>query len=373
MERPLPPDESMASRADHLAWLESLSRFLAAEIGPHATAIDTQATTLETALQALGNRQLLVLNLPQPWGDAGRPDWVLALFQAQLARVSGALAFLHTQHQSAAALLAQGDNSQLKTEYLLPMTTGEKRLGVGFSHLRHPGPAVVTARPAGADWVVSGTVPWVTGWGFFPQFILGARLPDCRVLLALVPLMDQDGLQGQITCSPPLVLAAMASTQTVQVTLQDWRLEAERVVAVRPADWLNQKDQLNCVRGAFAPLGCAQGALDCGRAAATEETQPYWHSLEQEWQTCRQALLVALQTGETDVAQTVPLRAWAIDLSLRCSQAAVLASGGRMHLPGQPVQRLYREALVYAVSGQTAEIRNACLARVVRPAVSTPL
>ncbi|MBF2097282.1 MAG: acyl-CoA/acyl-ACP dehydrogenase, partial [Gloeomargaritaceae cyanobacterium C42_A2020_066] len=327
----------------------------------------------ETALQALGNRRLLAFNLPQPWGDAGRPDWVVALFQAQLARVSGALAFLHTQHQSAAVLLARGDNVQLKKEYLLPMTTGEKRLGVGFSHLRHPGPAVITARPAGADWVVSGTVPWVTGWGFFPQFILGARLPDDQVLLGLVPLMDQDGSQGRIACSPPLALAAMASTQTVQVTLQDWRLAADQVVAIRPADWLHHQDQSGRVRGAFAPLGCAQGALDCGMAAATDATQPYWHSLEQEWQACRHALLVALQTGETATAQTVPLRAWAIDLSLRCSQAAVLTSGGRMHLPGQAAQRLYREALVYAVSGQTPEIRDACLARVVRPAASPPL
>jgi len=86
-----------------------------------------------------------------------------------VARYSGALAFLQTQHQSAACV--QSQNEFLKQEYLPHLSNGQILLGVGFSHLRRAGdPLIVAVQRLGV--ISYRDVPWVTGFGLFQEFIV---------------------------------------------------------------------------------------------------------------------------------------------------------------------------------------------------------
>jgi len=59
------------------------------------------------------------------------------------------------------------------------------------------------------------------------------------------------------------------------------------------------------------------------------------------------------------------LRAWAIDLAVRCAHAAVTVSSGAANYSDHPAQRVYREAMVYTVFGQTTPVMEATLARLI--------
>lgn len=241
-------------------------------------------------------------------------------------------------------------------------------LGIGFSHLRRPGEPLVQATPTEGGYCLDGRAPWVTGWASFDEFVMGATLPDGRALYGLVPLQDADCAGGgTVRCSEPMDLAAMGSTNTVSVELAGWLLPAERVLAVRPADRLQQRDRQTVLNHGFFALGCARAALDI--VAAARERKPLaalqqaWQALDAELTGCREAMFAALEAEQSVFEQRLQLRSQAIELAGRCAQAAVVASGGAAAATSHPAQRVYCEALAFAVFGQTRAVMETSLAR----------
>jgi hypothetical protein len=59
--------------------------------------------------------------------------------------------------------------------------------------------------------------------------------------------------------------------------------------------------------------------------------------------------------------QKLKLRAQTINLAQRCTHAAIIASSGAANVMEHPAQRVYREALMFTVFGQTTAGMEATL------------
>ncbi|HEY9907529.1 MAG TPA: acyl-CoA dehydrogenase family protein [Thermosynechococcaceae cyanobacterium] len=357
------------------------ARLLQEAITPHAAEIDRDSRALEDALNQLGQANLLALKVPRSLGGWGVDDLTFGQFQALLARTSGALAFLQAQHQSAGAILSHSNNAEVQQAYLPRMAIGEARVGVSFAHLRrHPSPVRAIATLHG--YRITGESPWVTGYGIFQTFIVAATLPDGQAVYGMVPFRTissptvsshtphQDG--GTIACGKPMELAAMSSTATVAVQFQDWFLPQSQVVCLKPVSAIPQSDRLNVLQHSFFALGCAAAGLDILDATAEAKQLLFLRSthtqLSAELADCRQKIFAA-RSGE-EFAVKLELRAWAIDLAVRCAHAAVAASSGAANQSHHAAQRVYREALAFTVSGQTTAVMEATLARLARSSPS---
>lgn len=116
--------------------------------------------------------------------------------------------------------------------------------------------------------------------------------------------------------------------------------------------------------------GCALGGLDILESAAKKKSLPFmtnaFESLEQELNNCRTAIREAQQNLEMSVAERLQLRAWAIDLAARISHTAIAVSSGSALYSDRNAQRVYREALVFTVTGQTSAVMEATLGRLTR-------
>src|SRR5579871_4587238 len=193
--------------------LDQAIEFLDTVVKPRAQEIDQDPDALREVLEEMGRRGLMALKRPAPYGGPELDEPTFRRFQEEMSRRSGTLAFCQTQHQSAVAMLAKSSNEELKSAYLPYMADGTKMVGIGFSQLRRPGPPIMRAEPAPGGYSLTGSVPWVTGWSFYPEFLVGAGLPDGRALFAVAPLTDQPGVK----VSPPMTLAAMEAAMTVSV------------------------------------------------------------------------------------------------------------------------------------------------------------
>jgi len=345
--------------------LELAIDFLQSEVAPRAQEIDRDGDALRAALKGLCDRNLMALKRPMEYGGPALPEEEFRKFQEECARASGSLAFLQTQHQSASGLIARSSNEELKSEYLPKMGNGEKLVGIGFSQLRRGGPPMMKAEETGGGYVLNGTVPWVTGWGFYPEFLMGATLPSGEALFGIVPLKNENGIR----VSPVMKLAAMETPNTVSVGFEKYKLPIDKVVFTQSASWIKNNDQINItLQGHFA-LGCAQAGLDILKANAEKKPLPFimqaHDSLAYELKRCREETKRAQATPTEETTQErLNVRAWAIDLAVRCAHAAVTASSGAANSVDHPAQRVYREALVYTVSAQTTEIMEATLRRI---------
>jgi alkylation response protein AidB-like acyl-CoA dehydrogenase len=347
--------------------LELAVKILRKEVAPRAELIDRDSDELRTALDALCRAGLMALKRPREFGGPEMSEEEFRTFQEEVARTSGSLAFLQTQHQSAVSLLAKSQNERLKAEYLPRMASGDKLVGIGFSQLRRSGPPIMRATPTDDGAILEGHVPWVTGYSFYPEFIIGASLPSGEAVFGMVPLQPQAGVR----VSPPMRLAAMESAMTVTVDFDRFLLRHERTLFIKPRGWIRNNDRINiALQGHFA-IGCAQAGLDILRKNADRkdscELRAVHDLLIDEMNRLREATQLAQRSVDEETTQArLEVRAWAIEFAVRCAHAAVTSSSGAANSADHPAQRVYREALVYTVSAQTQEIMEATLRRLAR-------
>lgn len=344
--------------------LETLQHHLTQMVQPIAHSLDAESLALFGAfeqLASLGGGGLLLPKTPKEFGGLGLDTSAYQQFQSVVARYSGALAFLQTQHQSAASLLLSGENEALARQYLPQMATGEMRLGVGFSQLRRR-PPTLTATLVDNGYLLSGEVPWVSGFGLFTEFVGAAVLPTGEAVFGLLPLTYQSAiasgqLTGQLVISQPMRLAGMNSTNTVQVFLEDWFLSAKKVLGRRPAGWLEERDRANPLSPLGLIFGCSQGALDV--LIQSLKRRGMEHAIAQQlqmklaWQQTNAARVTALPPDA--YPQKLALRGRAISLMNTCAQAAIVSASGAANALDHPAQRIYKESLVLSVSGQTTD------------------
>lgn len=347
--------------------LERALRFLREEVAPNAEALDQDPSQLASAMDRMGALGLLALKRPCEFGGPNLPEPEFRTFQEESARASGTFAFLQTQHQSAVGMIARSDNDALRQRVLPQAADGTARIGLGFAQLRRSGPPVLRAERVQCGYRIDGHIPWITGRGFFHEVLIGAALPSGEAVFGLVPFTPQPGL----AFGEPMRLAAMQAAQTVTADLEGWLLRDEDVVFVKPSGWIQANDEINiALQGHFA-IGNALGSLDVLRVAAERKGNPVLaealKALEGELESCRAATARAqVQASAANREERLHVRAWAIELAVRCAHAAIAATSGGANQLSHPAQRLYREALVYTVSAQTTPIMEATLARLAR-------
>ncbi len=365
--------------------LNTAKFFLESEVAPNANDIDSNPSALLRALQGLGNLNLLALRVPRYSGGREVDELTFGDFQELVARYSGTLAFLQTQHQSAVGMLVASSNMDLRSKYLPCVGSGEMLLGVGFSQLRRDGTLVFAASVEGG-YRLHGMVTWVTGWGIFHEFIVAAVLPDGSAVFGVVPFGEEEVKpqrhgghgggeeEGNISFGEVGRLAAMSATNTVTAEL-DWFLPDENVVFVKPPGWIHEQDKRNVLKSTFLVTGCALAGLDIIEGEARRKNLPFiydaWVSLQDELDDCRCRIRAALVDVSIDFKSKLDLRAWAIDLATRIAHAAVTVSGGAANYMHHHAQRVYREALVFTVTGQTRDVMAATLKRLTRNSMTS--
>jgi alkylation response protein AidB-like acyl-CoA dehydrogenase len=343
---------------------EAAKQFLREEVAPKAQLIDRDPAELRKIVDRMGQLDLLGLKIPSRFGGPEMSELLFRAFQEELARTSGTLAFLTTQHQSAAGMIGTGDNEDLKQRYLPKMANGEKLVGIGFSQLRRSGPPVMRATPTEGGYLLSGHVPWVTGYSFYPEFLIGATLPDERALFAVVPLTKQEG----VSISAPMALASMGTALTVTVDFDNYFLPQSQVGFIKPAGWIQNSDMINiALQGHFA-IGCAMAGIDVVRQNAEKKPFPFLkealRALEQELSELKLATAHAQRsTDDSTTPERLKVRAWAIEFAVRSAHCAITSSSGAANSIDHPAQRIYREALVFTVSAQTPHVMEATLNR----------
>jgi len=341
----------MTFTLDKTAISDDLKRFLADCVSPRANQLDTDAALLFSAFDELGKRGWLTPKLPKSLGGLDFSTSEYQQFQSILAQHSGALAFLQTQHQSAASLILSGDNSVLQARYLQAMSAGLAKVGVGFSHLRRR-PVPLSATRVEGGYRLSGKVPWVTGAGLFSHFVGAATLPDGQAVFGLLPLTTQP---SRIEVSEPMKLAGMSATSTVEISINDWVMNDPDIIGTKEKGWLEGRDRANPLSPVGLFLGCTQGAIATLEQALSRRQID--HNIAQQlklklaWLQMDLPRVMALPLEAFE--QKMALRGRAIALMNTCSQAAVVASSGAANVLSHPAQRLYKESLVFSVSGQT--------------------
>ncbi len=311
---------------------------------PAALATDAADSVPASHLDEFASRGLYGLSGPTNTEGLGVDRSTLLTVIETLAGGCLSTTFLWQQHLMLVATLAE-TSTALSREWLTPLCRGERRAGVAFAHLRRPGPPAVAAQPDGSGWRLTGSAPWVTGWGRIDVVRFGATLPDGNIVWCLV-----DAEEGGAVSVSRLSLSVLNATSTVEMHLDGLYVPGDRVASIEPMREFVQRDAAGLRTNGSLALGLT---ARCLRLVPTLK-------FADELRQCRCVL------DHADIDSLPSARAWSSELAMRATSALVVAGGGRSLSLQSHAQRLCREAMFLLVQGQTTSIRAAQLERLAR-------
>jgi alkylation response protein AidB-like acyl-CoA dehydrogenase len=308
-------------------------------------ALDTDAADLvpRSNLDALADAGLYGLHAPVEYGGLGAS--AADLYEVIEVLAGGCLttAFVWTQHLGAVFAVLSSRRDELHKRWLRRLATGELRAGLSLSAIR-PGPASLRAVERDGEWVLSGTSPWVTGWGLVDVVYAGARTDDGRMVWSLVGASESPTLHAE-----HVRLIAVNSSATVELAFNEHPVPAESIVSVVPYREPPPHDGGGRHNGSLA-LGVASR---CCRLIG--ETP-----LRDEVDALRK------QLDEADDYAMAAARAAACELAVRCASALVVHTGSSAAVAGGHGERLMREATFLLVFGSRPAIRDALASSLIK-------
>jgi alkylation response protein AidB-like acyl-CoA dehydrogenase len=225
-------------------------------------------------------------------------------------------------------------------EDLVPaLASGARRAGIALAGLRSPDHPMRVRATAGG-FVLTGKVPWVTGWDMIDTVYVAARDDADVIHYLMVDATTSPELDATL-----LDLVAVQASRTVNLTFRDLVVPSERLVRTQPfAEWAAGDSGGSPLNG-FLSLGLA---ARCCRMIGPSR-------LDDELVAARNALV---NSGPETVSAA---RATATELAMRSAAALAVNTGARAVLRDQHAQRLIREAAFLLVFGSRPAIKTALL------------
>lgn len=277
----------------------------------------------------------------------------------EIGRECGSTSFLTWCQSACVTYLVKSPNDTVRNRYLDDIACGRLLTGTGMSnavkHLAGIENIRLKARREGTDYIVSGSLPWVSNIGDDHLAIVAAEVDDGGYIMFAVRC-NADGVS--LHACPEF--AALEGTQTLNIRLKDTRITSDDVIAHPP----EFKAYVQSIKPTFVltQIGMGFGIIDGSLRTIRESNVVSAHVNEflddqhDELATELAALegntkKLALQAQRGNVAMIdiLRLRLATSELTLRAANSAVLHAGARGYLMRHPAQRRLREAVFVAI------------------------
>jgi acyl-CoA dehydrogenase len=375
-------------RPDHLDLRESLRRFVAREITPHAADWDEAGTFPRTLYRKAAEVGLLGLGFPEEYGGVPGIDYfhrLVASLELAQAGSGGVVASLMSHTIGSPPVVTFG-SEELKRRVLPPVLAGERIAALAVTEPSGGSDVAAlrtTAVRDGDHYVVNGEKTFITSGMRADYLTVAVRTDPAAKGAAGLSLLVVEGDTPGLTRSP---LAKMGwwSSDTAHLRFEDCRVPTANLLGPEGAGFLAIMQNFNAERFALASSAvgfawvCYEEALGWARDRKTfgkrlADHQVVRHRLV-DMRTRIEASRALLeetawrldhsQAGDPGVIAAIcMLKNLATRTMQFCADAAVQTLGGMGYMRGTRSERIYREVKVNMIGGGAEEIMKELAAR----------
>jgi acyl-CoA dehydrogenase len=365
----------------HVAWRDTLRRWVDREIAPHATAWDEAGEIPRELYGKAAELGLLQLGYPEEFGGLPTDPFMSIVTTQELARpgAGGIPASLMIHGIGAPPIVAVG-SSDMKARILPDVLRGDKILALGITEPSGGSDVAnlrTTAVRDGDHYVVNGGKCYITSGMRADYLTTAVRTggPGAGGVSLLLIDMHSPGVSRN-----KLNKMGWWASDTAEIFFQDVRVPVENLVGAEgrgfPAIMLNfNNERLALAAGATAYANVAlQEAIEYAQQRQTfgkrlADHQVIRHKIAEMTRhvNASQAYLEMtawrLAQGQSPVADICLLKVQATQTMEFCAREALQILGGAGYMRGTKSERIYREVRVNAIGGGSEEIMRDLAAR----------
>jgi len=369
---------------EHEAFRDTMRRFVAREIAPHAAEWDEAGEFPREMYRRAAAAGLLGIGFPEEYGGTPADLLMHAVLSEEiaLAGCGGVHASLFS-HQIGAPPIAAAGSEELKRRVLPAVLAGEKISALAITEPAGGSDVAslrTSARRDGADYVVNGEKAFITSGMRADFYTVAVRTggPGAAGVSLLLIERDRPGFTRA-----PLEKMGWWCSDTAALHFENVRVPETNRIGEENAGFRIVMQNFNAERLAIAAgaVGFAQACLEDALAWARErvtfgkrliEHQAIRHKLVEMQTRVHAARALVYDTAwklsqaprePRWIAQLAMLKNFATDTMQHCADGAVQTLGGAGFIRGTRAERVYREVKVMQIGGGSTEIMKDLAAR----------
>lgn len=369
---------------EHDAFRETVRRFVAREILPHAAAWDEAGEFPRELYRRAADAGLFGLGFPEEFGGVPADYFFRISSAEEFARAGvGGLSASLFSHTIGAPPIAAVGSEELKGRVLPAILSGEKISALAITEPTGGSDVAslrTTARRDGADYVVEGEKAFITSGMRADYYTVAVRTggPGAAGVSLLLIERDRPGFTRT-----KLEKMGWWCSDTALLRLDNVRVPAANLIGGENEGFRAIMRNFNSERLSMAAgaVGFAQACLEDALAWARERQtfggplighQVIRHKLVDMQARIHAARALLYDTAwklsreprePKWIAQLAMLKNAATDTMQFCADAAVQTLGGAGFIRGSRAERIYREAKVMQIGGGSTEIMKDLAAR----------
>jgi alkylation response protein AidB-like acyl-CoA dehydrogenase len=366
---------------------ETVRRFAAERLAPHAARWDREKEFPREALEGLGAMGLYAVAVPEEWHGAGLDYSALAIACEEISAGDCATATIVSVNNLVAGILAGYGNDAQKREYLVPLAKGEMLAAFALTepHVGSDAAAITTrAERQGDCYVLNGV----------KQFITSGKNADFAVVFCVTDRSaGKKGISAFIvpTRTPGYVVARIEektgqrASDTAQIVLENCKVPAENLLAQEGVGYRIALANLESgrINVAAQATGVARAAFEAALAYARERKSMGKRLIEHQAvnfrladmatgiEAARQLYLHAAalrDAGKPCIKEASMAKLFASEMAERVCSDAIQVHGGYGYMADFPVERLWRDVRVTQIYEGASDIQRLVIGRTLESA-----
>ncbi len=376
-----PPSPFMTAAHDH--WRVRVRQFVTQEIEPHLAAWEAAGTFPDALYESAARQGLLGMGFPERAGGntEDADPYYRVIFAEELHRLGSGVVFADlATHWVALPPVVQSGAAELLEQVARPVLEGRRRMA--FAVTEPSGGSDAGALQTRAErhddhWLVNGSKTLISG-ALRADYILTAVRTGGAGAGGISLLLIDAASPGVERRPVPGLQWYNASIGTLE--FRDVHVPIDRLIGAENRGFAGLAKQFNVERlsGIAATLAMSRAAVAEAIAWAQQreafgkrlvEHQALRHKLVDLVREIRAAYaymdqcIWRLQGGDAAVADIALLKVQATRTLERCARDAMHVLGGQAYAGTTRVERIYREARIFAIGGGTEEILSDLAAR----------
>ena len=361
-------------------------------VAPHVAEMDRTNNYPWPVVKAMAGEGFMGLTIDPKYGGGGRPLIDALLVVEELARVCGTVARICVDANTAVqkAISEYGTEEQ-RARYLPTIVAGDKpAIAITEPDIGSAATSIVTsAIKSGDHYVLNGEKRWITGAGVTNLYLIFARFGSKEGAENIGGILVEGQTPG-LSVPKVRVMMGVRGMPEGDVVLANCRVPAANLLAAPGPGFKRLMSAYNLQRlgAATVALGIAQGAFDlaAGYAVRREQFgQPIGEFQGIQWMLadmhiqieCSRLLIhrAAANAGHgfPDKVEAAAAKVHSAEMAIAVTNAALQIHGAAGYSCDLPLERMVRDARMFAIGGGTAQMQRNMIGRDILRAAKTQI